>query len=292
MSGEDIGREKQFRLSQILDKIDLSKSLGGVSISQAMYAVLLSTMFLYLLLPVLFAMIISINPSDLYAFPPDGFTLQWYAEVFERRTWVSSFIVSFQYSLIATAIAIVLSTAAAYAIGRFDFRYRNLLDAATFLPLMIPQIILGLALLLFLKNFALVGNLWGLSLALAVYATPYATRSILTTMYNFDRSIEEAAMNLGADEIQTFLRITFPALLPGLLTAAVFSFVVSYSNLQIAVFLQGAGFTPIPVRIFAQMQFGASPVIAAVATINIFIVLLAIVVVERIFGAAEALGYN
>ena len=94
------------------------------------------------------------------------------------------------------------------------------------------------------------------------------------------------------DEIQTFLKITFPALLPGLLTAAIFSFVVSYSNLQIAVFLQGAGMTPIPVRIFAQMQFGASPVIAAVATINIFIVLLAIVIVERLFGAADALGYS
>lgn len=292
MSGEDVGRERGFRLTGTLNRIDLSKSVGGVSIAQVLYVVLLSAVFLFLLLPVIFAVIISINPSDLYAFPPDGFTLKWYEAVFARSTWVSSFIVSFQYSVLATLIALGLSTAAAYAIGRFDFRYRNVLDAATFLPLMIPQIILGLALLLFLQHFGLVGNLWGLALALAVYATPYATRSILTTMYNFDRSIEEAAMNLGADEIQTFLRITFPTLLPGLVTAAIFSFVVSYSNLQIAVFLQGAGMTPIPVRIFAQMQFGASPVIAAVATINIFIVLLAIVLVERIFGAAEALGYS
>lgn len=292
MKGEDVGRRRRFPLTGVLDRIDLSKSVGGVSISQVLYTVLLVSMFTFLLLPVLFAIIISINPSDLYAFPPDGFTLKWYEQVFSRSTWVKSFIVSFQYSVLATVIAIALSSAAAYAIGRFDFRYRNVLDAATFLPLMIPQIILGLALLLFLKNFGLVGNLLGLSLALAVYATPYATRSILTTMYNFDRSIEEAAMNLGADEIQTFLRITFPTLLPGLLTAAIFSFVVSYSNLQIAVFLQGAGLIPIPVRIFAQMQFGASPVIAAVATINIFIVLFAIVLVERLFGAAEALGYS
>ena len=292
MSNEELGRERRFPLTGVLDAIDLSKSVGGVSVAQVLYAILLSGVFLFLLLPVLFAMIISINPSDLYAFPPDGFTLKWYAQVFSRSTWVSSFVVSIQYSVLATIIAIILSTAAAYAIGRFEFRYRNVLDAATFLPLMIPQIILGLALLLFLNNFGLVGNLAGLSLALAVYATPYATRSILTAMYNFDRSIEEAAMNLGADEIQTFLRITFPVLLPGLLTAAIFSFVVSYSNLQIAVFLQGPGMTPIPVRIFAQMQFGASPVIAAVATINIFIVLFAIVLVERLFGAADALGYS
>lgn len=99
-------------------------------------------------------------------------------------------------------------------------------------------------------------------------------------------------MNLGADEIQTFRYITFPALLPGVLTAAIFAFIVSYANLQIAIFLQGPGLIPIPVRIFAQMQFGASPVIAAVSTVNIAIVLLAIIIVERLFGAAEALGYT
>jgi ABC-type spermidine/putrescine transport system, permease component II len=149
--------------------------------------------------------------------------------------------------ILATIIAITLSSTAACAIARVDFRFRNLLNAATFLPLMIPQIILGLALLLFLQLFDLNNTLIGLSLALAVYATPYATRSILAGMYNFDRLVEEAAYNLGADEIQTFLKITFPMLLPGLLTAAIFSFVVTFSNLQIPVFLSGAGMTPIPV---------------------------------------------
>lgn len=288
----DSGRTKKFRLSSVLGKVDLSKSLGGVSLAGVSWAVILSVVFLYLLLPVIFAVLISVNPSDLYTFPPESITLRWYAAVLERTQWIDSFVLSFQYSILATVIAIVLSSSAAYAIARFDFRFRNLLDAATFLPLMIPQIILGLALLLFLQLFDLNNTLIGLALALAVYATPYATRSILAAMQNFDRSVEEAAYNLGADEIQTFLRVTFPMLLPGLLTAAIFSFVVTYSNLQIAVFLTGAGMTPIPVRIFAQMQFGGSPIIAAVATINIVIVLAAIIITERLFGAAEALGYT
>ncbi len=288
----DSGRTKKFRLSSVLGKVDLSKSLGCVSLAGVSWAVILSVVFLYLLLPVIFAVVISVNPSDLYAFPPESITFKWYAAVLERTQWIDSFVLSFQYSILATVIAMVLSSSAAYAIARFDFRFRNLLDAATFLPLMIPQIILGLALLLFLQLFDLNNTLIGLSLALAVYATPYATRSILAAMQNFDRSVEEAAYNLGADEIQTFLRVTFPMLLPGLLTAAIFSFVVTYSNLQIAVFLTGAGMTPIPVRIFAQMQFGGSPIIAAVATINIVIVLAAIIITERLFGAAEALGYT
>ncbi|MDY6817561.1 MAG: ABC transporter permease [Halobacteriales archaeon] len=288
----DVGRTKKFRGTQFLELLNLEVGIGSVSLAQVLWILLLVSVFTFLLLPVVFAVLISFNPSDLYAFPPETITLKWYAEIFSRTTWVSSFIVSFQYSILATIIAIALSSAAAYAIGRFDFRFRNLLDAGTFLPLMIPQIILGLALLLFLNELGLVGNLLGMALALAVYATPYATRSILTTMYNFDRSIEEAAMNLGADEIQTFRYITFPALLPGVLTAAIFAFIVSYANLQIAIFLQGPGLIPIPVRIFAQMQFGASPVIAAVSTVNIAIVLLAIIIVERLFGAAEALGYT
>jgi putative spermidine/putrescine transport system permease protein len=288
----DTGRKKQFRLATLLGKIDLSKSVGGVSLAGVAWTTILVTVFGYLLLPVVFAVLISFNPSDLYTFPPETITLQWYTAVLERGTWIGSFVLSFQYSILATLIAIALSSAAAYAIARFDFRFRNVLDAATFLPLMIPQIILGLALLLFLSEFNLNNTMIGLSLALAVYATPYATRSILAAMHNFDRSVEEAAYNLGADEIQTFLKVTFPMLLPGLLTAAIFSFVVTYSNLQIAVFLSGAGMTPVPVRIFAQMNFGASPIIAAVATINIFIVLAAIVVTERLFGAADALGYT
>jgi len=288
----EVGRTRSFRLASTLDAVDFDRSLAGVSLARVVWIALLAVVFTYLVLPVVFAVFISFNPSDLYAFPPNGFTLRWYGEILAGSQWIRSFLISFQYSIAATVIAIALSSTAAYAIGRFDFRFKNALDAATFLPLMIPQVILGLALLLFLQNFGLDGNLAGLSLALAVVATPYATRSILTAMYNFDRSIEEAAMNLGADEIQTFRHVTFPALLPGVLTAAIFSFIVTYSNLQIAVFLQGAGVTPIPVLIFSQLNFGGSPVIAAVATVNIVIVLLAIVIVERLFGAAEALGYT
>ena len=284
----EVGRTRSFRLASTLDAVDFDRSLAGVSLARVVWIALLAVVFTYLVLPVVFAVFISFNPSDLYAFPPNGFTLRWYGEILAGSQWIRSFLISFQYSIAATVIAIALSSTAAYAI----FRFKNALDAATFLPLMIPQVILGLALLLFLQNFGLDGNLAGLSLALAVVATPYATRSILTAMYNFDRSIEEAAMNLGADEIQTFRHVTFPALLPGVLTAAIFSFIVTYSNLQIAVFLQGAGVTPIPVLIFSQLNFGGSPVIAAVATVNIVIVLLAIVVVERLFGAAEALGYT
>lgn len=288
---EGIGLDRSFRLSRVLDWFSLDYSLFGLSLVDALWALLLLSTFLFLLLPVLFAVLISFNPSELYTFPPETITLDWYAQILESSGWIQSFRVSFEISILATVIATALSTSAAYAIGRFDFPFRDVLSAGTFLPLMIPQIILGLALLIFLNNFGLVGNLYGLAIGLAVYATPFATQSILATIENYDRSIEEAAMNLGANEIETFRYVTFPILLPGILTAAILSFIISYSNLQIAVFLQGPSLTPIPVRIFSEMQFGASPIIAAVSTVNIVLVLLAMTAVERLFGAAEALGY-
>jgi putative spermidine/putrescine transport system permease protein len=289
---DERGRSREFHFAYVLNRLDIGYTVRGVSIPNVLMGGILLVTFVYLLIPVLFAIQISFNPSNVYAFPPERLTLQWYVYVLSRPAWLSSFVTSFEYSILAAGIAIALSAPTAYALNRFSFPGDGALHAGTFLPLMIPQIILGLALLIFLNNFGLVGNVAGLSIALGVIATPYAAQSILATMHNFDRTVEEAAMNLGADEIQTFLRITLPGILPGVLTAAILTFVVSYANLTIAIFLQGPGATPIPVRIYSQMRFGASPSIAAVATINIVLVLIAVVVVERLFGAAEALGFT
>lgn len=286
------GRAREFHLSNVLRRLDFGYTVAGVSIPKFLMSSILSISFLYLLIPVIFAIQISFNPSTAYAFPPEYLTLKWYEYVLSRPSWIGSFVTSFQYSILASVLAIGLSAPTAYALDRFSFRGKQALQAGTFLPLMVPQIILGLALLLFLNEFGLIGSILGLSIGLGIVATPYAVQTMLATMHNFDNTVEEAAKNLGADEIQTFIRITLPGILPGILTAAILTFIVTYSNLTIAIFLQGPANTPIPTRIYAQMQYGASPSIAAVATINIAIVILAVVIVERLFGAADALGFT
>ncbi|SDY95923.1 ABC transporter permease subunit [Halopenitus persicus] len=286
------GRGKKFYLSGVLNKLDFGHTIAGVSLPKTIMKGILGISLLYLLIPVIFAIQISFNPSTVYAFPPEYLTLKWYEYVLSRPAWISSFITSFQYSILASVLAIGLSAPTAYALDRFSFRGKQVLRAGTFLPLMVPQIILGLALLLFLNELRLIGSILGLSIGLGIVATPYAVQTMLATMHNFDNTVEEAAKNLGADEIQTFVRITLPGILPGILTAAILTFIVTYSNLTIAIFLQGPENTPIPTRIYAQMQYGASPSIAAVATINIIIVIVAVVLVERFFGAADALGFT
>ena len=288
----EIGRQRAFSLAGVLERLPFDRrvvgtqTLGGLLLRAGLVAA-----FVFLLIPVIFAVLISFS-QGLYVIPPETPTLEWYLEAVNSGRWISSFVVSFQYSILATLISLALSFSAAYTIGRYDFPMKQAITSATFLPLIIPQIILGIALLIFLNTFGLVGNIAGLSIAVAVYATPFATQSLLIAIENFDEHLEEAAQMLGADEIQTFLRVTVPCLLPGIMSAGILSFIISYSNLQIAVFMQGPGIVPVPVRIFSQMQFGATPIIAAIATINIVITLIAIIVVERLFGAAEALGYT
>lgn len=286
-----IGRERTFSFAGLLKALPFdTRIVGTLTLGNVLLRSLLVAAFVFLLIPVIFAVMVSFS-QGLYVIPPETPTLEWYGAILESGRWVDSFVVSFQYSIIATLIALVLSFSAAYTIGRFDFRLKQAISSATFLPLIIPQLILGIALLIFLNTFGLVGNIVGLSIAVAVYATPFSTQSLLIAMENFDDQLEEAAQMLGADEIQTFLRVTVPCLLPGIVSAAILAFIISFSNLQIAVFIQGPGVVPVPVRIYSQMQFGATPVIAAVATVNIIMTILAIAIVERLFGAAEALGY-
>lgn len=288
----EIGRERAFSFSGLLGKLPFdNRVVGTQTLGSLLLRMGLVAAFVFLLIPVIFAVLISFS-QGLYVIPPETPTFQWYIEAINSGRWISSFVVSFQYSILATLISLALSFSAAYTIGRYDFPMKQAINSATFLPLIIPQLILGIALLIFLNQFGLVGNIWGLSIAIAVYATPFATQSLLIAMENFDQHLEEAAQMLGADEIQTFLRVTVPCLLPGIMSAGILAFIISYSNLQIAVFMQGPGIVPVPVRIFSQMQFGATPIIAAIATINILITLLAIMIVERLFGAAEALGYT
>jgi ABC-type spermidine/putrescine transport system permease subunit II len=289
MSQDDLGRTKSFRLAPMLEYIDPS-NVNEKFISYLFRATVI-ILLAYLILPVFFAILLSFNEGGLGSFA-SSFTLEHYVTAFTSEMWITAYAQTFLYSIIATVIAMILSVSAAYPIGRYSFPYKNIFSASTYLPLMIPQIILGLALLLVFQEYGIISNLWEVSMALAVYSTPYAIQSIITSMQNLDRSLEEAAMNLGADELQTFKMVTFPLLLPGLATGAIFAFIISFINLQIIVFLQGPSLDPIPVLIFSQMSFGASPIIAAIATINIIIVVGAVILVDHLYDVAEALGYT
>lgn len=284
---DDVGRSRRFLLSGVLNGVDVSSLVGGAQIARALYAAVLGIVLAYVLAPILVLVLVSVSSGQVHALLAGGITFEGYGRMLAPQ-WLESIAITVAYSLLSTVVAVFLGGTVAYAVDRFDFTFRRHLGGTTLWPLFVPQILLGFGLFLVLRQYDLLGNVLGLAAALSVFATPYASRCFFAALAGFDRRFEEAAYVLGADEIQTFVRITLPSLAPGVLAAAVFAFVVSFTNLQIAVFLGGPGVVPLPARVFVETQTDATPVVAAVATLDLLVALSATVAVERTFGVDEA----
>ncbi len=157
-------------------------------------------------------------------------------------------------------------------------------------PLVFPALILGLALLILYRTIG-VPVLPGLFVAHVVVCLPYAFRSVLTSLQSFDMHLEEAAAALGAPPLRTFYRITLPIIWPGLLSGFIFAFVVSFGELNTALFLTGPGITTLPIEIFSYLQFqGNQLVVAAASALQILVILLLLVIAERLIGSRGIVG--
>ena len=182
-------------------------------------------------------------------------------------------------------LAIISGTLYSFCYVRFRFFGKEGLNVLALSPLAFPKIILGVALLLYFHLFRLVGTYTGLILGLVIVAAPFVVKTVSAAMYNFDKSIEEAAMSLGANEVQTFFKITLPLIKPGLISAAILAFIYTFGNLQVAVFLVGPTTTTVPVKIFSAMEFTDDPSVAAVAAINILLVMAFVIIAQKYLGA-------
>ena len=146
-----------------------------------------------------------------------------------------------------------------------------------------PQILLGAALYLFYARLAVPASIWTLLLGHVVICTPYVIRSVTAGLVGMDPRLEEAAMSLGATRLQAFFKVTLPLLRSSLLSGAIFAFIISFSDINLALFLSGPQSTSLPVQIFSQIQWQGDPTIAAASTLQILVIGLLIVVVQRIF---------
>jgi putative spermidine/putrescine transport system permease protein len=240
--------------------------------------------YLGLLAPLVVVIAISFGPSPTFAFPPTGFTLHWFAEFFASDSFVRSFFrVSLTVGVLAAALATLLGTAAAIGLVRFRFFGREALETFFLAPLLVPQILLGAALYLFYARGAVTASIWTLLGGHLVICTPYVIRSVTAGLVGMDPRLEEAAMSLGATRVQAFLKVTLPLLRSSLLSGAIFAFIISFSDINLALFLSGPESTSLPVHLFSQIQWQGDPTIAAASTLQIVIIGMLILVVQRIF---------
>jgi putative spermidine/putrescine transport system permease protein len=245
--------------------------------------------YLFLLAPLLVVVAVSFDPTDAFRFPPRGVSLRWYATFFESETFVRSFFqVSLVVALAVSALATAIGGLAAVGFVRFLDRGRALVETLFLTPLVVPEILLGAALFLYYSRLKLV-SIAGLVIGHLLIAIPYAVRTVAAGLAGVDRALEEAAMSLGASRPQAFARVTLPMIRSSLLSAAIFAFIISFSDINIALFVAGPDTVTLPVHVFSQIAWQADPTIAAASTLQILLVAALLGVAQRAFRLRVAL---
>lgn len=232
--------------------------------------------FVFLYAPIIVLMIFSFNASRLTAVW-QGFTLDWYATLLIDEAIHNAFKNSMIVALSSTAISTVIGTITALVLERFRFRLRTAFDMVLYLPIIIPDIVMAVSLLIFFVSaFRVLGNLlgvqWGLGLGTIVIAhvafnISFVAVVVRARLADFDRTLEEAAQDLGANEWQTFRLITLPLIMPGIIGGALLAFTLSIDDFVITFFTAGVGSTTLPIRIYGMIKRSITPEINAISTL-------------------------
>jgi putative spermidine/putrescine transport system permease protein len=243
-----------------------------------------AVVYVLLLAPLVVVITVSFGSTSTFDFPPKGLSFKWYQAFFASEMFVRSFFRVSQVVGLATAlVATIVGTLSAIGLVRLRFRGRQAIETFFLSPLLVPHILLGAAVYLYLARLAWPTSSSTLLAGHIVIATPYVIRCVTAGLVGMDPRLEEAAMSLGATRTQAFCRVTLPLLRSSLLTGAVFAFIISFSDINLALFLAGANAPSLPVHIFSQIQFEADPSIAAASALQIAIVGGLILLVQRVF---------
>jgi putative spermidine/putrescine transport system permease protein len=240
--------------------------------------------FGFLMLPVVVVVLASLSRTSYLTVPPRGVTLRWFETVLRDPEYLHAIGVSLVLAVVATAGSLVAGVAASYALLRRRVPGRAFLGALLNAPLVFPGVVVGVALLQFYALVRMNGTFAGLALAHMVITVPYVVRAVMASLHGIDPEIESAARVLGASGPVAFLTVTLPLIRPGIAAGALFSFIVSFDNVPVSIFLLGAGQMTLPVKIFTAIEYGVDPSIAAISTMLIALTGLALAVAERWIG--------
>ncbi|RPD94036.1 ABC transporter permease [Candidatus Pantoea deserta] len=261
------------------------------SLSQRLtqFGVTLAGMVIYafLALPVLVIVLSAFSPEPYPQFPPQGFSLRWFSALLQDEGWIASLWISALLLAIVTPVTVVLGTFAAWSLARLEFRYREALQAFILSPLMIPQVVLGIALLYVLTAAGIAGMISGLVLGHVVVALPYVVRTVSVSLASMDKRLEAVSMSLGAGRWYTFRHVTLPLIKPGILAGAVFAAVTSFGEVSVSLFLSAPDTITVPVRVFNYVDQTFDPTVNAISVIFIIFAVLILMVIEKTIGLVK-----
>ena len=222
----------------------------------------------FLYLPLVAIGFASVSTSRYLSFPIRQYTTQWYAQALESDTVSDLLWISLQVAVIVTIISMVLGFFGALAFARYQWRYRRLYQKLILLPIFFPQSVLGLALLMWFNAIGLTPTWHTAIIAHLVWIAPIATLIIAIRAYSFDPALEEAARDMGCSTWQILREVTIPLLMPGVVAAGLFSFLLSWGNFPLSLFTTGADLT-LPEWLYAKMVSGYSPLVPTVGMLSV-----------------------
>ncbi len=247
--------------------VDMSQTRTKPNLSwQSIFTV---AMFLFMYLPIGVLGFYSFNESR-YSANWEGFTLEWYQRLLNDARIFSALQNSLTVAITAVAVSAVLGTLMAVGLSRYRFPGKSLYLGMSYLPLIIPDIAIAVATLVFLAALGIPLTIWTIVAAHIVFCLAYIAVVVSTRLADLDPNLEEAALDLGATPVEAFIKVLLPELVPGILSGCLLAFVLSMDDFLIASFTAGAGATTLPMEIFSRIRTGVKPDVNALSVLLIF----------------------
>ncbi len=221
----------------------------------------------FLLAPTVIVIILSFSSEQIFFFPPSGFGARWYGNFFHDPIWSHGTIASLKVAVLSMLFSTVLGTLTALGLVRGRFVGRPLITALILSPLIAPTVIVGLGIYIMYLRTHLVGTLLAFVATHTALGMPFVVINVAASLRTVDRNLELAARNLGAGSLRTFFRITLPLIMPGVLAGALFSFITSWDEVVIALFLSTPLLQTLPVVMWTGVQNGVDPTVAAASSV-------------------------
>jgi putative spermidine/putrescine transport system permease protein len=244
---------------------------------------------LVLLAPLAVVVAISFTSTAMLSFPPQGFSLRWYTALLDNPEFARAIGSSLKLAAATAAASMLLGASAAVGLRTRSFPGRGALEAFLVSPLMLPQLVLAIALLMYFSRLGLRASFIGLWLGHVVVTTPYVIRMVLVSLARVDPNIERAARVSGAGPLRVFFQITLRLLAPGVAAGTCFAFIMSFDNLVVSLFLSGPRMKTLPVEIYGYLEYADDPLLAAVSSVVIVGIVLLLALMEKTVGFTRAL---
>lgn len=232
---------------------------------------IITLVFLFLFLPIFVIILFSFNTSSLNVVF-EGFTLDWYREIFNNKTLLESIFNTLILAISSTIVSTILGTISAYAIHEFNFPFKNFINKLLYIPIVIPEIVLGISLLCTYTFLKVRLGMFTLFLSHVCFSTPFVIINVRGVLESINPTIQQAAFDLGASRFKTFNKIIVPLLVPGIISGAELAFTLSLDDVVISYFTAGPGSNTLPLYIYSILKTGITPDVNAIITIMILII--------------------